>query len=165
MNFTKLNILLADNDIDNCNFIKHALIDLQQTTIPVVVHDGDQLMHYLFKNAAKLPDMLFLDQNLPLKTGFECLTEINENEKLVGIPVFMILTPFSRDPVYECTLIKMLQKIGVIYFIRKSEDFAILKSEIKKALIIVADKKWPACLIHGNDAINLNKILGAISQI
>jgi CheY-like chemotaxis protein len=165
MYYTKLNILLADDDIDDCNSFKQTLIDLQQTTPPAIIHEGNQLMHYLYKNVANLPDVLFLDQNLPLKTGFECLTEIKENEKLFDLPVVMILTSFSRDPVYECTLIKMLLKIGVTYFIRKSEDFELQKLEIKKALIIIADKKWPRCLIQGGDPFTQNKILTSISNV
>jgi CheY-like chemotaxis protein len=44
-----INILLADDDNDDCQFFKEALEELPLTTQLTTVHDGDQLMHLLKK--------------------------------------------------------------------------------------------------------------------
>lgn len=76
---TKLfNILLADDDIDDCSFFKEALEKLSLNTIFNVVNDGEKLMFYLQKLTSELPDVLFLDLNMHRKNGFECLNEIKK---------------------------------------------------------------------------------------
>jgi CheY-like chemotaxis protein len=77
-----LNILLADDDIDDCIFFKEAVEELLIPTVFTIVHEGEQLMQLLTKEATDLPDVLFLDLNMPRKNGFECLSEIKDNKKL-----------------------------------------------------------------------------------
>ena len=76
MNSEQLNILLADDDTDDCIFFKKALDELTLPTNLVAVHDGEQLMHLLTNDTNPLPHILYLDLNMPRKNGFECLSEI-----------------------------------------------------------------------------------------
>src|SRR5471030_460081 len=96
-----LNVLLADDDTDDCIFFEKALKEILIETHLSIVHDGEELMKYLLKNSEKLPDVLFLDISMPRKNGFECLTEIKENKKLKDIPVLMFTTSYPRDLNYE----------------------------------------------------------------
>ena len=76
------NLLLADDDEDDCDFFKEALDELLLPTSLVTVNDGVQLMDFLSESGAEnLPDILFLDLNMPRKNGLECLTEIKQLEK------------------------------------------------------------------------------------
>ena len=79
MSLKQLNILLADDDLDDCLFFKEALEGMPVNTHLTAVHDGEQLMQLLANEKIKLPDILFLDLNMPRKNGFECLTEIKQN--------------------------------------------------------------------------------------
>src|SRR5450759_3766148 len=97
MNLKQLNILLADDDTDDCFFFDKALRETPIATHLTIVHDGEQLMDYLSKNSEHLPDVLFLDLSMPRKTGFECLSEIKENKKLKDLPVVMFSTSFPQD--------------------------------------------------------------------
>ena len=130
-----LNILLADDDIDDLFFFEKALKEIPIATHLTIVHDGEQLMNYLFENSAHLPDVLFLDISMPRKTGIECLSEIKENKKLKDIPVVMFSTSFPRDLKYEHNIIKILSVIGAQHYIRKPGDFAKLKEVIHNELI------------------------------
>jgi CheY-like chemotaxis protein len=141
MNLTRLNILLADDDPDDCSFFDMALREILTETHLTTVHDGEQLMSYLSKNSEHLPDVLFLDLNMPRKNGFECLSEIKENDKLKDFPVVMFSTSFPQDMEYEENLINILMKIGAYHFIRKTGDFAQIKEVIHDTLIMVAEKK------------------------
>ena len=79
MSLKQLDILLADDDLDDCLFFKDALEDMPAYTKFTAVHDGEQLMQLLTHEKNGLPDILFLDLNMPRKNGFECLTEIRQN--------------------------------------------------------------------------------------
>ena len=76
MKLKQMFILLADDDTDDCIFFKEALDELLLPTKLMTVHDGEQLMHLLANESTELPDVLFLDLNMPRKNGFECLEEI-----------------------------------------------------------------------------------------
>jgi len=135
-----LNILLADDDTDDCFFFDKALKEIPIATHLTTVHDGEQLMNYLFENFEHLPNVLFLDLSMPRKTGFECLIDIKENKKLKDLPVIMLSTLFPRDNNYEQHIIKVLNTIGALDYIRKPSDYQALKQVIHNALITVIEK-------------------------
>ena len=140
MNSKQLNILLAEDDQDDREFFDTALKEIPIPTILTTVNDGEQLMDYLYKNSGHLPNVLFLDLNMPRKNGFECLCEIKEDEKLKDMLVVMFSTSFPRSIIYEEDLIKTLLKIGAHDFIRKSVDLAYLKEVIHQVIKRVAEK-------------------------
>ena len=133
MYLKQLNILLADDDIDDCHFFKEALEALPLNTKLEIVHDGDQLMSYLATNEDQPPHVLFLDINMPRKNGFECLSEIKHNDKLKDLPVVMFSTSNAQDK------IDILFKTGADVYIRKPANFAQLVQVINHALPIAAE--------------------------
>ena len=133
MNPKPLNILLADDDFDDCYFFREALEALPQSTNLVNVHNGDELMNYLTQNIGRLPRMLFPDINMPLKNGFECLADIKNNELLKDLPVVMYSTSDSKDR------INVLFNTGADVYIRKPVNFAQLVEVIHHTLPMVAE--------------------------
>ena len=136
-----MNILLADDDADDCFFFEKALKEIPIESNLSIVRDGDQLMSYLFENIEHLPDLIFLDLSMPRKTGFECLQEIKEYDRLKDIHVVMLSTSYPRDMAYEQGLIKTLNGIGAANFIRKSSDYAEIKGLIHNELIKLIEKR------------------------
>jgi CheY-like chemotaxis protein len=139
MDTEKIQILLADDDKDDCFLFREALSELPVATNLVTVHDGEQLMSYLAEHTGDLPNVLFLDLNMPRKNGFECLTEIKHNDNLKDLPVIMFSTSYPRDMGYEQDIIKVLYNIGAQDYIRKPEDFTKLKQVIHSMLIKISD--------------------------
>jgi CheY-like chemotaxis protein len=129
-----LQILLADDDKDDRFLFREALSELPIATTLETVHDGEQLMTWLNEHEDRLPDVLFLDLNMPRKNGFECLTEIKLSDYLKDLPVVMFSTSFPRDAHYEQDLINMLYKIGAHDYIRKPANFTELKQVIHETL-------------------------------
>lgn len=127
---TTKNILLADDDIDDRNFFKEALDGLQQHTSLTTVNDGEQLMNLLHTNG-QLPDIIFLDINMPRKNGFECLAEIKRNDKLKVLPIIIFTTTFDQE------VVSRLYRNGAHYFICKPAIFSGLKKVIQQALILM----------------------------
>lgn len=129
-----LNILLADDDKDDCFFFKKALKELPVSTHLDIVRDGEQLMNYLSQNLPRLPDILFLDLNMPRKNGSECLLEIKSDKKLKDIPVIIYSTSYN-DPAAD-----QLYKNGAHYYVRKG-DFWELKKILHQLLQLFPMKK------------------------
>lgn len=127
-----LNILLADDDKDDCIFVKEALDGLSISTNLTVVHDGEKLMELLTNSSVELPNILFLDINMPRKNGFECLAEIKQNSKLKAFPVVIFSTSYEQE------MVNLLYESGAQYFIRKPAEFAIFKKIILSTLTLIA---------------------------
>ena len=128
-----LNILLADDDMDDCNFFKNALAALHIKTQLTTVNDGEQLMNYLSEQDADLPDVLFLDLNMPRKNGFECLTAMKEHVVLRNLPVVVLSTLSAKDKIDK------IFKIGGHVYVHKPSDFGQLKQVIQNALPIALE--------------------------
>ena len=129
-----LTILLADDDFDDCNFFKEALAKLTLSTNLKTVNDGEELMQLLTNETIDLPNILFLDINMPRKNGFECLSEIKKNERLKDLPIVIFSTSNSRDNINHAF------KIGANIYIRKPGNFNQLMQVIQHAIPIASDK-------------------------
>ena len=79
----------------------------------------------------ELPDILFLDLNMPRKNGFECLSEIKFNKKFSKLPVIMYSTSFDQG------IVNLLYKNGAQYFIRKPSEFLQFKKIIQQTLTLI----------------------------
>ena len=134
MNTLQLNVLLADDDLDDYTFFKTALSELPLATNLTAVKDGQQLMVLLCDETYELPNVVFLDINMPRKNGFECLSEIKHNERLKNLPVIMFSTSSSRDNMSSAF------KNGAHVYIRKPGNFEQLKELIYHALPLATDK-------------------------
>ena len=134
MELRQLNVLLADDDIDDCLFFKKALTELPLPTQLTTVHNGEELMQILNQETGQLPHVLFLDINMPRKNGFECLAEIKQSDRLKDVPVIMFSTSNSRDAMSN------LFKTGADVYIRKPGNFEQLKELIHHALPMATEK-------------------------
>ena len=77
---------------------------------------------------------------MPRKTGFECLTEMNEDEHLKNIPVVVFTTSFKRDGEFELNLANTLINMGAKNYIPKPSDFVKLKEVLHQELVAVLEK-------------------------
>jgi len=134
MKIKQLNILLADDDTDDCVFFKKALDELLLPTHLTVVHDGEQLMQLLINETNESPDVLFLDLNMPRKNGFECLSEIKLSKKLNQLPVIVFSTSFEQE------VVNQLFQNGAQYFIRKPSEFSQFKKIIQHTLALIVQE-------------------------
>ncbi len=134
------NILLADDDTDDCFLFEKALKEIPIATHLTTVSNGEVLMDYLLKNPMNLPDVLFLDLSMPRKTGYECLIEIKENKKLEAIPIIVFTTSIPSNIGAEGGLSNTLVKLGAQDYVRKPIDFDQLKHAIHQAIIRVIEK-------------------------
>lgn len=131
MNKLEYKILLADDDEDDRAFFKEALDELLIPVNLTTVKDGVELMDYL-SQSNNLPDILFLDLNMPRKSGFECLTEIKKIDKLKHLAVIIFSTSL------DLKIIDVMYENGARYYIQKPGDFYKLKKVIERAITLIS---------------------------
>jgi hypothetical protein len=122
------NVLLAEDDEDDVHLFKTVLAELNQDILVTVTTDGNLLMAFL-KQASTLPEMIFLDLNMPYKNGFECLSEIRGNEKWNRIKIFVLST--STQPQH----IEDSYKGGADLYLAKPTSYTQFKNMIEKCLV------------------------------
>lgn len=135
------NVLLAEDDSDDRFFFNIALKENSISTTLTTIYDGEELMMYLSENLENLPDVIFLDINMPRKNGVECLAEIRQSKKLNHLFIVMFSAFYSRYNEYEEEAIKKIKSLGVDDFIRKPQDLVQLKAVIHKILLQGIEKK------------------------
>ena len=74
-----IEILLVDDDADDRNTFTDAINELKIGTRLTCLEDGRGLIDYLNSSENKTPDILFLDLNMPYKSGVECLKEVRKD--------------------------------------------------------------------------------------
>jgi CheY-like chemotaxis protein len=131
---TPINILIAEDDDTDRLLFDEALEELPVNASLTAVVNGEELMQWLSDENNELPDVLFLDLNMPRKNGFAALGQIKRDPRLEELPVFIFSTANDEE------MIKQVYKDAAHYFIRKPGKFRELKSLIYKALTLVADK-------------------------
>lgn len=136
--------LLVDDDADDTSLFKEVLEEVNPSIVFNSAEDGHQALHLLKKEGSILPDIIFLDLNMPRMSGKECLAEIKNDEKLLHIPVIMYTTSSQSKDIEET-----IQK-GAICFITKPTNI----SELKNILSSIA----------GNVHNNLERTLRALSD-
>lgn len=132
-----LNILLADDDKDDCLLFKEALDELPVSAHFATVPNGEKLLERLTRKGVKLPDVIFLDLNMPRKNGFATLGLIKRDHNLENVPVIIFSSAEEQEKV------KQVYRDAAHYYIRKPAKFSDLKKVIYKALVLIADKSHP----------------------
>jgi CheY-like chemotaxis protein len=132
-----INILLADDDKADCLLFKDALAELPVSATLTIVRNGEKAIEELTKKGNKLPDVLFLDLNMPRKNGFATLGAIKRCRELQNLPVIIITTASSQE------MIKIVFRDAAHYYICKPADFLQLKKVIYEALTLITQKNIP----------------------
>lgn len=134
-NTPTLNILLADDDKDDRFFFQKALNEIPIRTQLTTVQNGEDLLQFLYKHANELPDVLFLDLNMPRKSGAECLLLIKNHPKIKAMPVVIYSTSIYDD------VADLLYQNGAHYYIRKT-DFSLLKVILQRVLKMLVENNF-----------------------
>lgn len=127
-----IRVLLADDDKDDRNDFIEAFESLKISTTVETLKNGVELMKYLNNPSTKLPHLLFLDLNMPKKSGLDCLLEIKQIERLKHLTIVIYSTSSSEKDIEDTFL------HGANIYIKKPAHLTVLK----KTLLHVLTLNW-----------------------
>lgn len=127
-------IFYIDDDQDDLDFFSDAVSALG-TNVQLFLFPDD--MFKILRNPPPKPSLIFLDLNMPLKTGFEIIQEIKQSDQLKKLPLIVYSTASSADIVKRCW------NSGASLFITKPTSLEALKNAIDYALQIDWDNHRP----------------------
>ena len=120
-------IMIVDDDEDDCDLF----CDAAQMVDSEVVCEKT----YSTKSALRLlstvykPDFIFLDLNMPMFDGVDCLIEMRKIKSLDEVPIIIYTTSNRKDD-QEKT-----QRLGANYFITKPNSLRELRCEIANIIL------------------------------
>ncbi len=104
LNFT---ILAVDDDSDDIEIFCEAVKEISAAIKCLIAQNGNEALA-LLREVVHLPQIIFIDSNMPQMNGKKCLTAIKGDERLHDIPVVMYSTFFSEED------IGYFQSMGVV---------------------------------------------------
>lgn len=120
-------ILLADDDRDDTEMFCEALIDIDQDVICHCAENGSEVLKIL-ENQDQLPGVIFLDLNMPIMNGWECLKKLKADERYKDIPVIMISTSSHKNDLDNAS-----HQGALCYFV-KPNNFNDLKDVLRSVI-------------------------------
>lgn len=121
-------LLLVDDDQDDRFLFKEALAEADNSVLFAEAANGVDALEKLVSGKVSLPDLIFLDVNMPRMNGLDCLKHLKENVRFKDVPVVMYSTSASDDYQKECF------NHGAKLFIEKPSDFWQLCDKLKNVL-------------------------------
>ncbi|HLA54676.1 MAG TPA: response regulator [Flavobacterium sp.] len=123
----KHKILLVDDDTDDQFFFLDAINSINESLQCEVANNGVEAIDHLQKIPPP-PSLIFLDLNMPMMNGYECLERIKKLEKFSQIPVIIFTT--SNNPKDR----ELTKKLGAKIFLTKTSDFRQLQFQLSEIL-------------------------------
>jgi len=123
------NIFLVDDDVDDQLFFTDALREIDSNISCAIANNGREALDYLRKMTL-LPEILFLDLNMPFMNGYECLSHLKNELRLSRIPVVIFTT--SNDPKDA----EITHQLGAEVFLSKPNEFKLLREKLEKILAL-----------------------------
>ncbi|HZH63335.1 MAG TPA: response regulator [Flavisolibacter sp.] len=122
-------LLLAEDDTEDAEIFRDILNDISSGINLLVVANGLLLMNHLH-TTEELPDIIFLDMNMPLKNGLQCLREIKDFEKWQHVRIIILST--SSQP----ELVKTAYELGAELYLEKPTSYPKFKTLLKECLML-----------------------------
>ena len=115
-------VLLIDDDRDDAELFKEALSEIDGSIAFEHCEDSRHVLKNISGKQDNLPDIIFLDINMPIVSGWECLAELKKTNQLKDIPVIMFSTSSQTQEKELAT------KLGAVGFVTKPSDYQSLKN-------------------------------------
>ena len=119
---------LADDDADDAELFVEALAAINPGISCDYAPNGKVLLDKMRNQRTELPDIIFLDINMPEMNGWDSLSELKKHSSLRDIPVVM----YSTSSTHRDMLVA--RKMGANYFYTKPDSFRELKSFLENLI-------------------------------
>lgn len=122
-------VMLADDSPDEHFLFIHTVKGIDKSITVTTAMNGEDLLDKLGK-VTQLPDLIFLDINMPLKNGKESLADIRSDVRLQDIPIVIYSTSDEKRDIDETFA------LGADMYLKKPQDFLELEDILKGVLMV-----------------------------
>ena len=119
---------LIDDDADDREIFAMALEDADRSSKCVTAKNGVDALEKLNCNDKFIPDYIFLDLNMPMLSGKECLKELKKIPRLNHVPIIIYSTSSHEKDIAET------KQMGASYFLTKPSSIKVLTSILTKII-------------------------------
>lgn len=123
---------IVDDDIDDQELFIEAVSEVDNSIKCLSASNCEDALDKLKNGKMPLPDVIFLDLNMPRLNGKQCLAELKKAANLRHIPVIIYTTSSEKRDIEETS------KLGAAHFLTKPNKF----EELCKALTYVVSRDW-----------------------
>lgn len=95
----EIKILIVEDNEGDIILAQEAFKEMKMKNSLTLARDGEMAIELI--NNSELPDIIFLDINLPKVDGKEVLSYIKSNERLKHIPVLIFTTSTSKNDILD----------------------------------------------------------------
>jgi CheY-like chemotaxis protein len=124
---------IVDDDIDDQQFLIDALTEDNPGCKCLTASNGQEAITYLTEGMIPVPDVIFLDLNMPVLNGGQFLVIIKQTPALQHIPVIIYSTSSSKQETEE------MSKRGAAHFLVKTHSFKALREKLTSISILTGD--------------------------
>jgi DNA-binding response OmpR family regulator len=121
-------VLIIDDDTEDRELFLEALREVDGNIKGISAQDGREALRLLENELVILPDFIFLDINMPMMNGKECLVNLKKHLKLKTIPIVMYSTTSDTNE------IKDFYKLGAYDFLIKPSNFRNLVEALESII-------------------------------
>lgn len=135
MSDSSYNVFLIDDDEDDRVLFKDTLKEIPLKRQFVTFNNGIGLMAHLTNPDCRLPHIIFIDMNMPVMSGEECLQKIREIPRFKELPIVMYSTSYVEQ------LVNQAKDLGANLFVQKPSSFSLLKLILERILSALLEDK------------------------
>ena len=126
-------LFIIDDDIEDQEIFMEALKEVDPAMLCYSALSGEDALKQLEDGTVMmLPELIFLDMNMPKLNGKQVLREIKKSRSLYSIPVIMYSTSFAPRDIEE------INQLGAVFHLLKPSRF----DDLCKALSKVLSTDW-----------------------
>jgi DNA-binding response OmpR family regulator len=126
------NLFLVDDDAEDQEIFVDAVKEIDNSILCFCLHGGDDALQSFREQKDHLPDIIFLDLNMPKVNGKQLLAELKKIETLRNTPMIMYSTFFGENDIAE------IKGLGAAHHLVKPTKF----DELRNSLSFILTKKW-----------------------
>ena len=120
---------MADDDAEDMCLFKDALHDAGIANELTWFKNGSLLLNALENPEANCPDIIFLDLNMPVMHGLECLQAIRKSENCKNLPIIIYSTSTHHKDIEDTFA------AGANGYLSKPNNYTELKQILKVILV------------------------------
>ena len=125
-------LFIIDDDVEDQEIFMEAVMEVDASIQCYSSTSGEEALQQLEQEVMVLPDLIFLDLNMPKLNGKQILKEIKNTNLLKRIPVIMYSTSFAPRDIEE------INKLGAAFHLLKPSRF----DDLCKSLEAILSRDW-----------------------